>query len=62
MTLYDCPECALPATSVSRGTWESTNGPVEHVFVRCVAGHRFLGPAEMLIGSRGERATRDSPA
>lgn len=49
MALYDCPDCAMPAAATPRGWLESTDGPVEHVFVRCVAGHWFLGPAEMLI-------------
>jgi hypothetical protein len=43
MTLYDCPECALPATATPRGP-----GLIKHVYVRCVAGHWFLGPLEML--------------
>ncbi len=54
MTLHDCPECALPATATSRGSWESTHGRVEHVYVRCVIGHWFLGPAETLLGRPGE--------
>ena len=48
MTLYDCPDCGLPATVESRGTLPSTDGPVEHVYVRCAAGDWFLGPAETL--------------
>lgn len=46
--LYDCPDCGLPATVTSRGRLASTSGPVEHVFVHCVSGHRFLGPADTL--------------
>jgi hypothetical protein len=51
MTLYDCPECALPATATPRDARLSTHGRVDHVFVRCVAGHWFLGPLEMLGGA-----------
>jgi len=51
MTLHDCPECALPATVTCRGRLTSTHGPVEHVFVRCVVGHWFLGPREMMDGN-----------
>jgi hypothetical protein len=54
MTLHDCPECALPATATHRGRWASTRGQVEHVFVRCVTGHWFLGPVEMLTRRAGE--------
>ncbi|WP_035812641.1 hypothetical protein [Jiangella gansuensis] len=46
--LFDCPECGLPATVTTRGHLPSTAGPVEHVQVHCVTGHRFLGPAESL--------------
>jgi hypothetical protein len=49
MKLYDCPECALPATADPRGRYDSTSGPVDHVYVRCVLGHWFLGPVEMLL-------------
>jgi hypothetical protein len=44
MTLYDCPECALPATATPRGP-----RPLRHVYVRCVRGHWFLGPEEKLL-------------
>jgi hypothetical protein len=54
MTLHDCPECALPATAAPRGSWASTDGRVEHVYVRCVSGHWFLGPAETLLGRYGD--------
>ncbi len=47
-TLYDCPECALPATATSRGR----HGSLDHVYLRCVVGHWFLGPLEMLIRRR----------
>jgi hypothetical protein len=46
--LYDCPDCGLPATVTSHGTLPGTSGPVEHVAVHCVSGHRFLGPADTL--------------
>jgi hypothetical protein len=36
-----CPEpgCEVAAEVVSRWVWPSTDGPVEHVRVDCVAGH-----------------------
>jgi len=46
--LSDCPQCRLPCTVEPRGRWGSTAGPVAHVYVRCVAGHWFLGPADRL--------------
>jgi hypothetical protein len=47
-TLYDCPDCALPATA----TWRGRHGSLDHVYLRCVVGHWFLGPLEMLIRRR----------
>jgi hypothetical protein len=61
MTLYDCPSCALPATASPRGRAASTHGPVDHVFVRCIAGHWFLGPTDMLLAGDGA-AEIDDPA
>jgi hypothetical protein len=49
VTLYDCPSCALPATASSRGRLASTDGGIEHVYVKCVAGHWYLGPADRLL-------------
>ncbi|HSO66128.1 MAG TPA: hypothetical protein VLQ78_13610 [Ornithinibacter sp.] len=51
MELTRCPECALVAEVVGRDVWPSTDGPVEHVHVRCVAGHRFLLPVAMLAAN-----------
>ena len=48
MRLYDCPECALPATAEPRGPRS-----LRHVYIRCVRGHWFLGPEEKLL--RGPR-------
>lgn len=51
MTLYNCPEpgCTMPAASEGRPhLLESTNGPVEHVRLRCVVGHYFHMPTEGL--------------
>jgi hypothetical protein len=53
--LVDCPECGLPATKRSQGRVASTAGPVEHVHVRCVIGHRFFGPTEILLHRRRPR-------
>jgi len=61
-TLHDCPECALPATVSHRGRYASTHGPVDHVFVRCVTGHWFLGPRDTLTGQAGGHPHRRPPA
>lgn len=51
MELTRCPQCGLVAEVVSRDVWESTDGPVEHAHVRCVARHRFLLPVAMLAAA-----------
>ena len=43
-----CPECWLPADITERVTFGSTDGPVEHVRVECVARHWFFLPADRL--------------
>jgi hypothetical protein len=39
--LLDCPACGLPAEIVDRFTLEASPHPVEHVKIRCLAGHWF---------------------
>lgn len=67
MELVWCPECGQVAQVEARDVWESTDGPVEHVRVRCLARHLFLMPAEWLEGTDraaavGDAATPASPA
>ncbi len=50
-----CPQCDSIAEIVDRDVWPSTDGPVEHVTVRCVRRHRFVMPVVSL-------ATEDVPA
>ncbi len=42
MDATTCPECGAPAEVTDRFTLESTDGPIEHVRVHCVARHWFL--------------------
>jgi hypothetical protein len=48
--LEDCPEpgCGMPAEVLDRYTLLATDGPVEHIAVRCVDRHQFLMPVELL--------------
>ena len=48
LDLVVCPECAAPAEVVDRFALPSTDGPVEHVKVVCLARHWFLLPAGAL--------------
>jgi hypothetical protein len=43
-----CPQCGQIAEVVDRDVLQSTDGPVEHVHVRCVAKHRFVMPVASL--------------
>ena len=46
-----CPEWGLVAEVVGRDVWPSTDGPVEHVHVRCVGRHWFLMPVATLAAN-----------
>lgn len=48
LELTNCPECGHPAEVVHRSTLQSTDGPVEHVKIRCISGHGFLMPVDDL--------------
>lgn len=50
MDITICPEqgCDVPAEVIDRRVLESTDGPIEHVCVLCLFGHRFLMPEQML--------------
>jgi hypothetical protein len=47
--LLQCPDpgCGVPAEVLDRAVLESTDGPVEHVKVQCLARHIFLMPMPM---------------
>lgn len=44
LQLTRCPECGAIAEIVRRVVLQSTDGPIEHVRMRCVARHWFLLP------------------
>jgi hypothetical protein len=50
-----CPECNQPAEVLERFALESTDGPIEHVRLSCLARHHFLMPAEMLSRAASNR-------
>lgn len=48
LQLTSCPECGRPAEINRRMILESTDGPIEHSRLRCIAGHWFMMPTGML--------------
>ena len=50
LTLTSCPDCHAPAEITDRFTQASTDGPVAHVAVFCLAGHHYRMPADKLPG------------
>lgn len=54
LDLTACPEpgCSSPAQIVDRSALPSTDGPIEHVRVRCLNRHHFLMPAGRLNSPR----------
>jgi len=48
LTLTSCPDCHAPAEITERFTLASTDGPVAHVAVSCLAGHHYRMPADKL--------------
>ncbi len=46
--LTGCPECGAPAEITRRAVLESTDGPIEHVGLRCIRRHILLMPTFLL--------------
>jgi len=47
-TFPPCPDCGVPAEITERFCLPSTDGPVDHVALFCVAGHHFRMAADRL--------------
>ena len=66
MEWTQCPQCGLVAEVVDRDVWPSTDGPIEHLHVRCLAGHRFVLPTATLerhhAAARAAQAAQAAPA
>jgi hypothetical protein len=41
LTVIQCPDCRVPAEITERFSLPSTDGPVGHIALSCVAGHHF---------------------
>lgn len=64
LTLTSCPQCGAPAEITERFVLASTDGPVPHVALACVARHHFRMEARWLPGiePNGTRESRDGAA
>ena len=61
LEIISCPECGLAAEVTRRDWLDSTAGPVEHVYLRCVQRHWFLMPAEDVAGIRAGSPSDSRP-
>lgn len=52
LQLTRCPGCGGHAEIERRTVLESTDGPIEHLRLRCVRRHWFVVPAAMLETDR----------
>jgi hypothetical protein len=62
MDTTTCPECGAPAEVTDRFVLESTDGPIEHVRVRCAGMHWFLMSTESLARHRAAPTPVTRPA
>ncbi len=62
LILIPCPECGVPAEVTDRFSLTGTDGPVEHLALRCSARHHVRMPADLLpAGSREWLQAQQSP-
>jgi hypothetical protein len=57
-----CPQCAQPAEIIDRFSLGSTDGPLEHVKLRCERGHWFTPRAEYVEVIRAAPSAEPIPA
>ncbi len=63
LILLPCPECGFPAEVIDRFTLNSTNGPADHLALRCAGGHHFRMLVELLpaLSQQQLRAQESAP-
>ena len=60
--LVACPDCGVPAEITERFRLPSTNGPVDHIVLRCAAGHHFRMAADRLPAVQPQPQAARQPA
>jgi hypothetical protein len=61
-TAISCPDCEVPAEITERFSLPSTDGPVDHIVLRCVAGHCFRMAADLLPSRQRQQLVTRKPA
>ena len=61
-TLVSCPDCGVPAEITERFSLPSTDGPVDHIVLRCAVGHHFRMAADWLPARQLQRQATQRPA
>ena len=61
LILISCPECTRPAEVTDRFVLASTDGPIDHLGLRCAAGHLYRMPADSLTAGT-QAALREQDA
>ena len=54
-SLVSCPDCGVPAEVTERFWLPSTDGPVDHIALSCVAGHHFRMAVDALSAQGQEQ-------
>jgi hypothetical protein len=55
VTVISCPDCRVPAKITERFSLPSTDGPVDHIVLRCAVGHHFRMPTDGLPAQQQEQ-------
>jgi len=62
LIVISCPDCGVPAEITERFTLPSTDGAVDHIVVRCAAGHCFRMAADKLPTDQQQELATRKPA
>ena len=61
LTAIPCPDCDVPAEITERFSLPSTDGAVDHIVVRCAAGHCFRMAADRLPSHQQQELVTRKP-
>jgi hypothetical protein len=61
-TAISCPDCSVPAEIAERFSLPSTDGAVDHIVLRCAAGHCFRMATDLLPSQQRQQLATQKPA